>query len=285
MTKPRIILASALFTALFVPAARADATTKVNQPPRFSYDSDERHHVHVGDTFETTLDVNDPDDDPITFSVTGLPAGATSSISSKTTLRLRWKPTKWDVGPHDIVVQASDGKGGNVSKSLHLTVEDNWRSYFMPGASYSTLLPVGRGTWGTFQGVSAEILIASWIHRNENRGPSHGRVYLDMDVLRSTRAQTSAAFDLSGGFDLSIERNPIRHWMLPFFGMKTGAFIQKDLEKGSVWHVTPLAGAYLWADKNLFLVASAGYMMPISARHFDELRGLRVNVGLNFSLW
>lgn len=284
MNTPRIVLYAPIGITLLSSAASADVA-KSNQPPHFSYEADEHHQVRIGDAFDTTLDVNDPDEDPITFSVTGLPEGATSSASSKTSLRLRWKPTKWDVGPHDIVVEASDGKGGKVSKNLHVVVEDNWRSYFMPGASYSTLVPVDRGTWGTFQGVSAEILIASWIHRNENRGPSHGRVYLDMDVLRSTRPQTAAAFDLSAGFDLSIERNPIRHWLLPFFGMKTGAFIQKDLEKGSVWHVTPLAGAYIWADKNLFLFASAGYAMPISARHFDELRGLRVNAGLNFSLW
>ena len=103
--------------------------------------------------------------------------------------------------------------------------------------------------------------------------------------LRSSRAGTGAAFDLAAGFDLSIERNPTRHFLLPYFGLKTGAFTQRDLNRGSVWHLTPLAGAYLWADKNVFVFASAGYFLPVSASQFDELRGMRVSIGANFSLW
>jgi hypothetical protein len=41
----------------------------------------------------------------------------------------------------------------------------------------------------------------------------------------------------------------------------------------------------VWADKNCFITASAGYVLPISAARFDELRGLRATLGANFSLW
>jgi hypothetical protein len=272
-------------TALLLPkAARAEEMT-TNQAPRFGYSSDEDRRVKFGDVVEMTVDAQDPENDPITFHVTGLPAGMFTRSAGKGALAIRWKPRREDVGSHEIVITASDNHGGVSEKSITFLVEDEWQSFFMPGVSYVVQSPAARGDWGVLQGASAEILLGSWIHRNDNRGPSHGRVYLDMDLMRSSRPGTASAFDLALGFDLSIERNPVRHWLLPYFGMKTGTFIQRDLDRGSVWHVTPVAGAYLWADKNTFITASAGYFLPISAAQFDELRGVRATLGANFSLW
>ncbi len=283
MNTTRIALFAA---AVLLPATRARAEEMTtNQPPHFSYASDEDHRVKLGDVVEMTIDAQDPENDPVAFHITGLPAGMFTRSAGKGALSIRWRPRKEDVGSHEIVITASDNHGGVSEKSITFLVEDEWQSFFMPGVSYVVQSPVGRSDWGVLQGASAEILLGSWIHRNDNRGPSHGRVYLDMDVMRSSRPGTSAAFDLALGFDLSIERNPVRHWLLPYFGMKTGTFIHRDLDKGSVFQVTPLAGAYLWADKNTFVTASAGYVLPISAAQFDELRGVRATLGANFSLW
>lgn len=272
------------FAPLLLVAAPA-AAAETNTAPKFSYDYEDIRKVRAGDLLTITLDASDADNDPITFSCRGLPPKAHTRVD-KTAITIEWMTGKNDHGTWDVECDASDGKA-TTTKYVRIELEDDWKSFFMPGASFSMLQPVDKGAWGTFSGVSTEILIASWIHRNENRGPSHGRVYLDMDILRSSRAGTASAFDLAMGFDLSLERNPTRHFLLPFFGMKTGTFIQKDLEEGrsTVWHLTPLAGAYLWADKNLFITASAGYMLPVSAARFEDLRGLRANVGLNFSLW
>ena len=256
-----------------------------NEPPRFAYEYEEVRHITAGEVVDVSLSATDPENDAITFTVAGLPQGASSKSGGKGVVVIRWMTTKSESGTYEITVTATDAKGASATKTIRVVIEDKWESYFMPGLQYSMLSPANRATWGTFHGVSAEILFASWIHRNENRGPSHGRVYLDMDLLRSTKSDKSAAFDLNFGFDLSIERNPYRKFLLPYFGLKTGAFIQKDLEKGSVWHLTPLLGVYLYADKNLFINASAGYFLPISAERFDDLRGLRATVGANFSLW
>jgi len=281
----------AFFAPLFLVALPAMAVEPTpppaeNSPPKFGSDYEDVRRIKAGEMVDITLDAQDPDNDPISFTCRGLPPGARARAVGKTSLVIVWRTQKSDHGTFEVECDASDGKAVS-TKYLRLEIQDDWQSYFMPGASFSMLQPVDKAAWGTFTGVSTEILVASWIHRNENRGPSHGRVYLDMDILRSTRSGTASAFDLAMGFDLSLERNPSRHWLLPFFGMKTGAFIQKDLDEGksSVWHLTPLAGAYLWADKNLFITASAGYMLPVSAARFDDLRGLRANVGLNFSLW
>lgn len=283
MNTTRVTVFAAL--AVLAPAtARAEELTK-NHPPRFGQDYDDARRIKVGSTSEVVLQALDPENDPVTFHVAGLPRGMFTRSAGDGLLAIRWRPRKEDVGSHDLVVTATDSHGNASDQSISFLVEDEWQSFFMPGVSYVVHSPVDRATWGVFQGVSAEILLAAWIRRNENRGPSHGRVYLDMDLLRSSRPGTPAAFDLAVGFDLSIERNPVRHWLLPYFGMKTGAFIQRDLTDGSVWHATPTAGAYLWADKNLLITASAGYMLPISAARFDELRGVRAMLGANFSLW
>ncbi len=260
-------------------------TIDANEPPHFAYEYEDHVEVRSGELLQHTIEATDPNNDPITFTLSGLPPGATTKSAGSGRVLILWRTRKSDAGSYDITVVASDGRGGTTTKTVHVVVEEKWDSYFMPGLQYSMLAPASRATWGTFHGVSAEILFASWIHRNENRGPSHGRVYLDMDVLRSSRTERPAAFDLSLGFDLSIERNPYRQFLLPYFGVKTGAFIHKDLDKGSVWHLTPQLGVYLWADKNLFVTGSVGYFLPISASRFDELRGVRATVGLNFSLW
>ena len=271
------------------PDDQPNAQSTSNHPPQWNnsgYGSEDERRVRVGDSVDVELGVTDADHDPITIEATGLPPGARLEAHHENpgAASLKWRPTKDDVGTHDVVVTASDGKS-TITRTVRISVEDDWQSYFMPGLQFSYYVPKAREAYGTFMGASAEILFASWIHRNENRGPSHGRVYLDMDVLGSSKSEVKSAFDFSFGFDLSIERNPTRHYLLPFFGMKTGGFIQKDLEKGGFWHVTPLLGMYLWADKNVFVSAGVGYMLPISGGSFDDFRGLRGTVGANFSLW
>jgi hypothetical protein len=254
-----------------------------NQPPYWASDYAEEEQVKVGDHVTLTVQAIDPDKDPIVITTSNVPAGA--FVANKNgLLTIRYRATANDVGPREIGITASDGKD-SISKTVTVTVRDDWQSYFQPGLQYSFYSPADRGEWGTFQGVSAELLLVSWIHRNENRGPSHGRVFLDMDVLKSNKSDRPAAFDVSLGFDLSLERNPIRHFLLPYFGMKSGWFVERDLEKGNVFHLTPLAGMYLWADKNVFVTASAGYLLPLSSSHFDDLRGLRATAGANFSWW
>lgn len=256
-----------------------------NEPPRFQDEYEDVRHLAAGEVLDMSLSATDPENDPITFTVAGLPGGASTKSGGKGVVVIRWPTTRGEFGSYDITVTATDAKGATAVKTVRVMIEEKWESFFMPGLQYSMLAPADRAQWGTFHGVSAEILFASWIHRNENRGPSHGRVYLDMDILRSTKTDRGAAFDLSFGFDLSIERNPYRKFLLPYFGLKLGAFIQKDLDRGSVAHLTPLLGLYLYADKNLFITASAGYFLPISAARFDDLRGIRATVGANFSLW
>jgi hypothetical protein len=143
-----------------------------------------------------------------------------------------------------------------------------------------------------FMGARIEILPAAWIHLNEKRGPSHGRVYLSFDILTSTKVGDAAppfkgpvhdAFLPAIGFDLSLERNPARRWLIPFFGMEGGAFFQ--LNTGTIAFLEPLGGVHLFASQNVYLNLVGGYFLPLSSEVFDDSRGVRGRLTFDFSLW
>jgi len=291
-TRLRATATIATHFALLLFASNANASPQTqpsgNHPPEWVSDYSDERNVRVGESIDIQIGVRDEDKDAITFDATGMPEGMKLTLENGTSDRpiavLRWRPKNGDVGSHEITITASDGKA-SIAKTVKISVEDNWQSYLMPGLQYSMYVPTDRAALGVFQGAGAEILFASWIHRNENRGPSHGRVYLDMDVLKSNRSELGAMFDLSLGFDLSIERNPVRRFLLPYFGLKVGGLIQKEAPKGGFMQITPLLGLYVYADRNIFINASCGYLLPVNGEAFDAMRGLRGTLGANFSLW
>lgn len=258
-----------------------------NSPPRWSSGSDYPYTVRVGETVEVMVGAEDADKDPITFKVSTSLACTTNAESQGSTafLRLKCKGRGTDVGENEIHVDASDGTH-TIQKTVQVNVVDESEAYFLPGAAYSLLDPRLRSRYGTFQGFDLQIVFASWIHRNDKYGPSHGRVYLDMSVLRSSREEVGGALDFAFGFDLSLERNPQRRFFLPYFGLRTGAFVSNALgDRGALAHVTPLAGVHVYADRSIYLGAWAGYFMPLSGAHFDDLGGLRLQAGASFTLW
>jgi len=280
-------VAATLWPASLYAAPLPEPTQQINRPPQWQGGSDYPHTLRVGESVEVVVTAEDPDKDPLTFRVSSALSctSAAEVQGSYSTLRIKCRGRAADVGDNEILVEVSDGSH-KVQKTIEVHVVDEVEAYFLPGAGYSLLDPHDRGALGTFQGFDVQIVLASWIHRNDKYGPSHGRVYIDMAVLRSPREAVGAALDFSFGFDLSLERNPQRRYLLPYFGLRTGAFVNHALgDKGAVAHLTPLAGVHLYADRSIFLGAWAGYFMPLSGSNFDSLGGLRLQAGANFTLW
>lgn len=230
----------------------------------------------------------DPDEDPLTYSIQGAPRGA---LFLPDTAQLSWNTTDDDLGKHQVTVTASDGK---VRVTQVLTVEvveppigiprsnkNNWESYLMPGLGYSVYAPGDRDAFGTFQGVALELLIVTWIHRNENRGPSHGRVYVNAEILNSSDGDVPNLFAYSFGFSLSFERNPKRSWLIPVYGLDLGQVFHDDF--GSRFQATPYFGFHLFSDPNLFVSARGGYRMVPS--DMEHVGGAHAGANLNFSVW
>lgn len=248
--------------------------------------------------FQETFRAVDPDGDRIEVTAEGLPAGATLRVrdprpwtddegpgAKETRARysevvLTWTPARGQRGDHPVALLVSDG---TASERIQITVkvEEEWESWFLPGLQYVGYFPVASDRFGSFHGAGFELVIASWVHQTDVRGPSHGRVYLDLALLDSDRAEVERAYGYALGLDLSLERNPRRRWLIPIFGIEVGGFHQA--QTGSFFQATPLAGAHLFSSRNVFVTATVGYVF--SGRDIDELGGWRVRAGANVVLW
>lgn len=256
-------------------------------PPRWDGGQYDRY-VHSGDEVVIQITATDDDRDQLTVSTKELPAGAklrTDARAGHVTAKVTWRPPPGASGTYTIQFIVSDGTSVDTADVV-VHVSDEWESFFMPGLRYGAYQPRSSGTYGTYHGPAIELVFASWIHKNDKRGPSHGRTHLDMEVLTPTKKGLPAIFDIAFAFDLSMERNPRRNFLIPHFGLRTGATLNKGVEgKGTLWHVTPVVGAYLYADQNLFVTLQAGYVMPLSSEHFDSLRGVRGGLSVNYIAW
>lgn len=217
----------------------------------------------------------------ITYTATGFdPRDATFEADSKQG-RLHYHPVDpSSIGTQHVVFSATYRDLVH-SETCEVEIAEEWETYFMPGVQYSLFLPADHAELGLFHGVSVEYLLAAWIHRNENRGPSHGRIYANIELLHSTTAGVSEMLLYHLGLDLSVERNPKRSWFIPFFGLEAGGMYQREL--GGMGQLVPMGGVRVYGSRNLFLNVIGGYLFPTS--HLEELRGWRARAGLNLSLW
>ncbi len=263
-----------------------------NQPPSFT-DSRTEIEVRAGSSVSHEFRATDPDGDPLTFTVSALPEGARLEWNPQEVRRqsdgivlrywtpeLSWAPTESNVGGYDVTVTASDGHH-TVEKTVKIYVEEQWETFLMPGLNFTTWIPTGRRELGSWYGPGAEFLLAAWIHRNQNRGPSHVRIYAGLGLLGSTVQDLPKAVNINFGFDLSIERNPVRRALIPYYGLESGVLINSEF--GRPGYFTPLVGIHVWSDRNFFVNLSGGYLFP--TQDVDKLRGWQLKLAVNFSLW
>ena len=83
------------------------------------------------------------------------------------------------------------------------------------------------------------------------------------------------------GLDLSLEKNPKRNFLIPYFGLEAGGLTHKSL--GTTIQFSPLAGLHVLSTKNLFINLHAGQVY--TARNIDMLQGWFAQATVNFSLW
>jgi len=224
---------------------------------------------------------NDADNDPLTYNLSGLPSAAKAE-ASEGAVQVTWSPTADDVGVYHVVATVSDGKT-TVTRDIKLVVEEEHESFVMPGVGFSSWVPGATSTYGVFSGFSIEFLAVRWVHQNEKRGPSHGSIYVDLDVLFSTQANVDPAFMPVLGFDLSFERNPGRRFLIPYFALEGGVLFQR--QTSTLGLLTPLVGLQIYATKNFEIGASGGYMLPFTSGEFGAVAGFRGRATAAFAFW
>lgn len=272
--------------ALWAPSVMAQPrhTTPIvgadNRAPRW-IDVGAEVTVRAKEHLEHSFRAEDPEHDPLTYRISGLPMGARAEERDGAIV-VDWTPEDGEVGTWEIELDVSDGRQ-SASRRVRLVVEEETNSFVMPGVEYLLYVPNNTAGYGVFQGVSAQFDIWNFVHRNEKRGPSHGRIYFTLDLGASTEKAASALFVAAAGFSLSIEKNPSRRFLIPYFGAEMGIYFQKQAETLAV--ATPILGVYLWSGANVQLVLHAGYLLPFSSGKFDDVRGLSAGLGAHVALW
>ena len=157
----------------------------------------------------------------------------------------------------------------------------NYELYAMPGIGYVQYHFAGQDSLGHYSGMFVEYLIWAKSHQNNEFGPSHVKIYTRFNLNKSSRSEMSRMYMYSAGVQLSIEKNPKRTFLIPFFGTELGGISQKQL--GTTFTLNPVMGLYLLANKNVYLNIYASYLYPM--KKFDYLSGYSLQASLNFALW
>lgn len=157
----------------------------------------------------------------------------------------------------------------------------NWKTWFMPGLGYCVYQPKLSDSLGVFSGLTIEYLIYGQVHKNDKPGPSHVRFYGKLNILPSSKEDVNSMFLYTLGLDLSLEKNPKRDYLVPYFGLEFGGISQKQL--GTTAQFTPTLGVHIVSKRNLFINIQAGYLYPFN--DFEERQGWMLQAGANFALW
>jgi len=166
-------------------------------------------------------------------------------------------------------------------KLIKIEERTSFQTYFMPGLGYTYYQPKASDSLGYFSGLAVEYLIYAKVEQNDDPGPSHARFYAKLNLLRSSKQDIKSMFMYTLGLDLSLEKNPKRTYLIPYFGLEFGGLSQKQL--GTTVQFTPIAGVHVLSKKNVFINLHGGYMYPLS--NFEMLQGWFGQAGVNFSLW
>ena len=213
------------------------------------------------------------------YVVTGIPARADTAPMGDG-IDLVWVPTSADAGDHDIAITVTDGTGA-AERDVRIHVADTHHFTFMPGVVSTALVPNDVPRLGVFWGGGLELVIYAYGKRNDPSWPSSGRFYLDVIGAKSTQPAASAMFDVALGFDITIERDPHRRFLLPAVGLESG--ITQQGQTGLWGWAMPMISTYLFWSSKARVAIKTGYQLPTNA--VQDTRGFRFGASFDFLAW
>ncbi|MEM2897317.1 MAG: Ig domain-containing protein [Candidatus Bathyarchaeia archaeon] len=108
---------SVIFLCILATLSFPYAFAEENSPPIL--ESIEDRIATEGSRLTFILNASDPDGDSLTFSASGLPAGASFDPSTRT---FYWMPSSGDAGSHSVTFAVSDSKDGADSETITVNV-------------------------------------------------------------------------------------------------------------------------------------------------------------------
>lgn len=209
------------------------------------------------------------------MAIDGLPEDATFDAESR---RFHWTPSWKDIGIHNLTLRVSNGSSEN-AQTVSVTVSSEKSSYLLPGVGYSMYLPEGDQFW---QGVGVQYMIGNWVYQNNNPGPSHGRLYLDISLMKEQKTEDRILTWLLG-VDLSLERLPRRRFLLPSFGLEFGGLSRENI--GTQMIVVPTGGLHFWWTNTVSTSVDAGWIVPTEFKENADYMGLRLRAAVDVAFW
>jgi hypothetical protein len=256
-----------------------------NEAPRWTAAEDTA--VKAKEHLEQSFRAEDPEKEPLTYTIEGLPMGAKAEEKEGAVV-VEWTPGEGDVGSYELTLKAADSHGLMAVKKIKLTVEEEVNNFVMPGASYELYIPsdesptMGGPKIGVFNGARIEFCVWCFTHRTAKRGPSDGKLYFAFDLMASSLASSSALFNAVTGFNLSFD-NASRHWLIPFYGGDIGIWYQKATETLGI--AVPYLGMHIFSNGNLDVSLRSGVLLPFTSQRFGQLVGLRAGLGVSLAFW
>jgi hypothetical protein len=267
-------------------------TVVPNRPP---YDEDnlqDKQVAFIGNRLRGTI-ARDPDEDPLTLSVTTLPLGAKLNTNAQD-ISIDWTPTEANLGDNWFDFAVSDGEfTTQVRKQvtvLPAEARGDQSIYMAPAAGYSFMATDGGGHG--YHGANVSLMLFAHAPRGDDGyrcaqgidkgcAASHIGFYLTSELLFPTHDEDARVFTYAFGVTRSLEFGPTRKWLIPNASAEIGGWV--DSKVGHVAQVSPMLGVHLWADRHVWLDLNCGYrMVPAELR---SLSGPRATLSLMVNAW
>jgi hypothetical protein len=134
---------------------------------------------------------------------------------------------------------------------------------------------------GARAGAGAEIVFFTWANHSDNFGPAEGKIRFDVAGLWEPGDSDVWMILYRGGASLSLERNPRRNWLVPYFSADIGGIHDHSL--GGSFFLDPGGGLYVVYVKNFIVDVEAGYLFALADA--DNLSGFKSHLTVSFALW
>ena len=203
---------------------------------------------------ECSPPASDDDGDVLTYSVTGLPDGATFD---PTIHCITWTPTRTQRGTHAFTFTVDDGHQKVSAKGSVDVNGPSGTGVFVPGLAYA----VQNGASGVRQGPVVAFDLVDWNDPDHDNGPSQGRVDLAVGVLGDGNGSRELMYGI--GTSLALESHAARSFLIPFARAEIDGLYTPNL--GNVIAAAPGAGLWLWNDRRVTVDAGCGYVYAFAS--------------------
>jgi hypothetical protein len=151
-------------------------------------------------------------------------------------------------------------------------------TFLVPTLAGAAFFP--RHAHGAMIGGGVEAVWIAWTSNTTTFGPSHGKISTSVLELAGLRDSAHALTWFTSAL-VSIEKNPSRRFLIPYFGPSIGELLPSFDSHRFFFDAT--GGVYLYQTPGFAIDARGSYVFALSTS--DSLSGPRAELSASLSLW